>query len=259
VYLPAKVFKKIEKKIKQKKKMQSDGTITDNNNDQPQQASPHQPFSSWTSSNIAAGAAPNTLYIPPAVWGPRYWYQLHLTSKIYTPERRQEFLDYLRLFHSWLPCPDCRRHFGQLLKDYPVEPYLDSAERLQRWVYDAHKRVNERVAAESGRRGPGGVLFDFSQLDRYLASPALNHALNQTPSSVSNPAPPLSASKTTTTNPAFRAQEAAGQGQEISVSGWMWASIVLIVLLVVVSCVALYYALSPSRRAASARGGSSFK
>jgi hypothetical protein len=84
----------------------------------------------------------------PDVWGPHFWYILHIISFNY-PEYPSEYdkrsyYDFFRSLADILPCDDCRKHYKQHFHAYPIQPHLDSRSELIKWVIQMHNFVNER-------------------------------------------------------------------------------------------------------------------
>ena len=82
----------------------------------------------------------------PQVWGPHFWFVLHLISFHY-PEKPSTYeKDAIKAFYisvkDILPCQKCRQHYNNYLSRYPIEPHLDSRMDLIRWVIQVHNFVN---------------------------------------------------------------------------------------------------------------------
>lgn len=99
------------------------------------------------------------------MWSPFFWRTFYMMTITYpenpTEQDKQETKEWFELTTKKLPCPDCRREFTQLMKQYPIDSYLDSPKHLQQWLWNQHKRVNERV---------GSPMFPLDQLNSYLTS-----------------------------------------------------------------------------------------
>ena len=85
----------------------------------------------------------------PKVWGPHFWFVLHLIAFHY-PEKPNSFDKdaYKNYYHSVkdiLPCTMCKQHFKNYLSQYPIEPHLDSKLDLIRWVNQIHNFVNVKL------------------------------------------------------------------------------------------------------------------
>jgi hypothetical protein len=44
-----------------------------------------------------------------------------------------------------IPCPICREHYAEYLKQMPISPSLDNREDLFRWTVDVHNEVNKKL------------------------------------------------------------------------------------------------------------------
>lgn len=82
-------------------------------------------------------------------WGPHGWIFLHAIAFNY-PEQPtlQQKQSYATFFHSIgqvLPCIYCRDSFQQFLREYPIEPYLNSRAQVSYWLYMIHNLVNKKL------------------------------------------------------------------------------------------------------------------
>jgi FAD-linked sulfhydryl oxidase len=86
-------------------------------------------------------------HIPPTTWGPFFWHTIHLVALGYpnTPtyaEKRAAKEFYESLVHL-IPCPTCKIHYADHLKNKPITPSLDSRKDLFQWTIDIHNEVNK--------------------------------------------------------------------------------------------------------------------
>jgi len=85
----------------------------------------------------------------PVVWGPHFWFVLHLVSFHYPdPPNTFDKESYKAFYHSIkeiLPCAKCRKHYKTYLSQYPIEPNLDKRIDLIRWVIQIHNFVNVKL------------------------------------------------------------------------------------------------------------------
>ena len=82
----------------------------------------------------------------PNIWGPAAWLFLHSVTFQY-PENpshldKEKYYTFFRSIQNVLPCPNCREHYKQNLKDIPIR--LDSREDLVEWLIDVHNEVNKK-------------------------------------------------------------------------------------------------------------------
>lgn len=91
-------------------------------------------------------------YMNPKFWGPHGWYFLHSITMHYPKNpSEQEKLIYLNFFKSLenvLPCEKCAHHYSKNLENLPLEPALESRDKLVRWLIGVHNEVNK----ETGKR-----------------------------------------------------------------------------------------------------------
>ncbi len=82
--------------------------------------------------------------MPPDVWGPIFWYTLHIVSLAYPVQPTEADKAGARAFFesltTVLPCPICREHYASKIKESP--PVVDSKGELIYWVWDIHNQVN---------------------------------------------------------------------------------------------------------------------
>ena len=94
----------------------------------------------------------NTItYTPPpsTEWGPFYWYVIHTTALNYptnpTDFHKAAYKNFFESFANILPCRKCREHYQTHISRYPISPFLDSNELLNKWVIDLHNMVNQSL------------------------------------------------------------------------------------------------------------------
>lgn len=85
----------------------------------------------------------------PKLWGPHFWFILHLISFNYpdnpsTPDKD----NYKRFYESVgdiLPCSLCKRHYKNYISQFPISIHLDSRIDLITWVVQVHNFVNQSL------------------------------------------------------------------------------------------------------------------
>lgn len=83
------------------------------------------------------------------MWGPPLWFIMHSVAMNY-PEANPSYVeqrnhyDFYHSLRNVLPCGVCREHYAELLKQYPLNPYLESREQIVSWVVLIHNKVNAR-------------------------------------------------------------------------------------------------------------------
>lgn len=89
------------------------------------------------------------LHIPPTVWGPFFWHTIHLVALGYPKEPTYAEKKAAREFYESLihliPCPTCKLHYADHLKQTPVQPSLDTRKDLFTWTVDLHNKVNRSL------------------------------------------------------------------------------------------------------------------
>jgi len=85
----------------------------------------------------------------PDVWGPIFWTTMHIVTLGYsenpTNEEQKSAVEFFRSFTYMLPCPICRTHYSQFMKDVPVEDHVGSRQDLIHWLFDLHNKVNVQL------------------------------------------------------------------------------------------------------------------
>jgi hypothetical protein len=88
---------------------------------------------------------------------------MHLAALGYSnsptlPEKRaaKEFYESLQYM---IPCPICKTHYAEFLKQYPLTPSLDSRTDLFRWTVQVHNAVNESLGKPSNYTEADAIRF----------------------------------------------------------------------------------------------------
>ena len=87
--------------------------------------------------------------IPPTTWGPFFWHTMHLVALGYPNEptyaEKRAAKEFYESFTHLIPCPTCKLHYADNLKNMPVTPSLDNRKDLFRWTVDMHNMVNKQL------------------------------------------------------------------------------------------------------------------
>jgi hypothetical protein len=80
------------------------------------------------------------------IWGPGAWTFLHSITMTY-PERpgeleKQFYKNFFKNLGNVLPCPKCKEHYNQHLKDLPLDDHLSSRREIVEWLISLHNKVN---------------------------------------------------------------------------------------------------------------------
>ena len=82
----------------------------------------------------------------PKFWGPHGWLFLHTVTMGYPKEPTSEDkISYRNFFASLtevLPCDKCAYHYSEHIQELPIEPALESRDKLVRWLIKVHNKVN---------------------------------------------------------------------------------------------------------------------
>lgn len=85
--------------------------------------------------------------MPPSVWGPFFWHTIHIIALGYPKEptygEKKAAKEFFESLVFLIPCPICREHYAQHLKENPLTPSLDSREDLFNWTNRIHNKINK--------------------------------------------------------------------------------------------------------------------
>ena len=85
--------------------------------------------------------------IPPSTWGPFFWHTMHIVALGYpnspTYAEKRAAKEFFESFTHLIPCPVCKLHYADHLKNNPITPSLDTKQDLFRWTVHIHNLVNK--------------------------------------------------------------------------------------------------------------------
>ena len=85
----------------------------------------------------------------PRIWSDSFWGTMHRGAIAYPEKPTDEDKEKARQFFNGLsvmiPCPSCSMHFKDYFKNTFNDKVLESSEALQRWVFDIHCAINDRL------------------------------------------------------------------------------------------------------------------
>ena len=94
----------------------------------------------------------------PRIWSDSYWGMLHRGAIAYPEKPKEEDKMQAKSFYSglaiFIPCPQCADHFREILKKTFNDSVVESSSALQKWLYDTHCAINDRLKI------PNTVQFD---------------------------------------------------------------------------------------------------
>lgn len=83
----------------------------------------------------------------PNIWGNATWVLLHSIAGAYPIKPSDPVKNAVKeLFNSLIylfPCKICSFHLKEYLEKYPIDPYLESKNLLELYIYDLHNEVNK--------------------------------------------------------------------------------------------------------------------
>jgi hypothetical protein len=87
--------------------------------------------------------------IEPRIFGPSFWGAIHYAAlgapDLLDTHHQTIYLNFYTLLPEILPCSACGQHFGELLKEIPITPYLKTSTSLFEWTVITHNAVNKRL------------------------------------------------------------------------------------------------------------------
>lgn len=91
--------------------------------------------------------------INPQLWGPYFWQTFHFTAFGYPEEPNEMDKDvYSKFFENFmkiLPCDKCSVSSQELYSETELQDALESRDKLIRWSYDFHDKVNKKLDKKS--------------------------------------------------------------------------------------------------------------
>ena len=85
--------------------------------------------------------------IPPTTWGPFFWHTMHLVALGYSNQptyaEKRAAKEFYESFTHLIPCPICKLHYTDHLKNNPITPSLDNRQDLFQWTVKIHNLVNK--------------------------------------------------------------------------------------------------------------------
>lgn len=94
----------------------------------------------------------NETYLDPKIWGPHLWFIIQ-TFALQYPNKpndvvKKKYYTFLTDLQEFLPNSKSRTIYSNILRDFPVSPYLDSRLSLLKWVNFIHNKYNTRLGKE---------------------------------------------------------------------------------------------------------------
>ena len=85
----------------------------------------------------------------PKIWGPSFWYILHLITFGYPDEPsyidQRGYHDFFVNLQHVIPCQKCKKHYAKHLQEHPIGPYLNTKSNLIKWLVNLHNMVNNQL------------------------------------------------------------------------------------------------------------------
>jgi len=82
----------------------------------------------------------------PNIWGPGAWTLLHSITFNFpenpTQQDKNEYADFFYALANVLPCSVCQNNLKKNMDKIPIKFYLDSKEKLSKWLFEIHNLVN---------------------------------------------------------------------------------------------------------------------
>lgn len=88
----------------------------------------------------------------PEIWGPHYWFVIHSIAMNYPNNpnavQKKDHYKFVQSLPQFIPDLKSSNNFINLIKLYPVLPYLDSRKDFVKWTHFIHNRVNEDLGKD---------------------------------------------------------------------------------------------------------------
>jgi hypothetical protein len=111
--------------------------------------------------------------MPPSVWGPFFWHTMHLVALGYpnapSYQEKKAAKEFYESFAFLIPCPICKTHYEEKLKEMPLTVSLDSRKDLFRWTVEIHNKVNAML--QKPTLTESDALDYYTKLGAYGRSP----------------------------------------------------------------------------------------
>jgi hypothetical protein len=89
------------------------------------------------------------MHLPPTAWGPFFWHTMHIVALGYplkpTYGHKKAAKEFFESLTFLIPCPICREHYAEFLKEMPITPFLDRRDDLFKWTVALHNKVNVKL------------------------------------------------------------------------------------------------------------------
>jgi hypothetical protein len=104
--------------------------------------------------------------IPREEWGPVFWYMIHILAYNFHPKFADEYTTFIYEYINILPCPICKNHFKDLLKN--MAPRTRNREDLIDWSIIVHNLVNKRLDKKIYTRSETDLLYEVIRYQRII-------------------------------------------------------------------------------------------
>jgi hypothetical protein len=102
----------------------------------------------------------------PSVWGPHFWYILHIITFNYplnpSEYHKRAYHDFFTNLKDVIPCEDCQKHYTKHIQEYPIGPHLDNRGNLVKWLIQIHNFANLSLGKPAYT--PEEVLYIYSKV-----------------------------------------------------------------------------------------------
>ena len=100
---------------------------------------------------------PDPKFPETSVWGPLLWCILHSLGEragspanLFLDDERRAWLHFFKETGEIIPCPTCKAHYAEYLKEHPVDilktlPHAERKDWIRTWYLDFHNSVNIRL------------------------------------------------------------------------------------------------------------------
>ena len=86
--------------------------------------------------------------IDPNVWGSNAWTFMHYVALSYpslpTPQNKFNYKQFFWFLGQVLPCTSCSKNYKQHWKNYPIDEYLESSNKLFEWTVIIRNAIKQQ-------------------------------------------------------------------------------------------------------------------
>ena len=87
--------------------------------------------------------------LDPDIWGKHYWFFLHTITFNYpinpNDKIKKIYYNFIHQLSYFIPNKQIATEYDKLLQEYPLTPYLDTRDKMIKWMHFIHNKINEKL------------------------------------------------------------------------------------------------------------------